>query len=196
MDALHVTRTETSHVINMTWLLPEISRFGLMGRDQVWIPSLNLPGGSVALGDPVRRLVPATTAPLYDRSALHAELERLIAVHPPALSGWSSVVIHLLLFLVAAALLLVLWFWVPRLIWGERFQSAAVPVGRWANRDRASGQTRQPVTSASGVQIRPSTAPAGFQATVDNAGVLQRSAAQTTQVGLRADNAKSRLDFE
>ncbi len=192
LDALHVTRTEKSHVIQMTWVLAEPNRVALTGRDQIWTPILTLDGGSILNGEPVRMIAPATAAPLYSRSALPAELVALIAAHPPTSSGWSFVVVHLLLFLSASALLLVLWFWVPRLIWGERYLSSA-PKARWSGEvqpgQRASSE-RQSVTAASGVQIRDSSLPAGFRAGTEAPSPLQRSPAQTTQVGLNTESPR------
>ena len=189
LDALHATRNERSHVIDMTWLLSESNRVALAGRDQVWTPALTLKDGSAISAEPLRIVMPAMAPPLFQRAASHAELEQLIAVHPPALSGWSTVVVHLLLFLAASVLLLILWFWVPRLVWAERYLSAAPPPTRWSNE-------RQSPTTASGVQIRSSNLPAGFHPEAQPASPLQRSPAQTTHVGPRAEPVKTRLKFD
>ncbi len=189
LDALHATRNERSHVIDMTWLLSENNRIALAGRDQIWTPALMLKDGSIVSSDPVRIVMPATASPLFERAASHVELEQLIAAHPPALSGWSTVVVHLLLFLAASVLLLILWFWVPRLVWAERYLSAAPPATRWSSE-------RQSPTTASGVQIRSSNLPPGFHSEAESAGPLQRSPAQTTHVGPRPEPAKTRLKFD
>lgn len=188
LDALHVTRSERSHTIDMTWLLPEANRIALAGRDQVWVPGMMLKDGSIITAEPVRRVMPATAPPLFERGATHAELDRLIAVHPPTLSGWSTVVIHLLLLLAAATILLILWFWVPRLVWAERYLSAAPPPRQW------SGERQSP-TTASGVKIRSANLPAGFTPEAAK-GPMQRSPAQTTQVGPRPEPSKTKLKFE
>ena len=187
LDALHVTRTNSSHTLQMTWLLPETNRTSLAGRDQVWTPSLTLEDGSVLTGPEARMILPATIAPVYQRKALPAELVALIATHPPASSGWSTLLVHFLFFLAAGALLLVLWFWLPRLIWGERYRTP--PPARWSS-------DRPAMTSASGVQIRQSSLPAGFVADGPAASPLQRSPAQTTQVGPRPESARTRLNFD
>lgn len=191
LAALHVSRSAVSHSIQITWPLTEANRVALMGRDQVWTPSMQLEDGSVLTGDPLRLIVPATNAPAYDRVASPLELEALMATHPPANSGWSSVLIHLLLYLGASAILLILWFWVPRLIWGEQY-SSSVP-----DRSRRWSSDRSGVTSASGVQVRStSSLPAGFTPELESSSPLQRSAAQTTQVLPRSEASRTRLTFD
>ena len=190
LDALHVSRTAASHSVAVTWLLPEDSRAALIGRDPAWSANLRLPDGSTLGSTEMRLLTPATNSPVYQRKATPAELGALIATHPAPSAGWSIVLIHALLYLAAAALLLVLWFWLPRLIWGDRY-SGLVPQKpqRWTNE-------RTAVTSASGVQVRSANLPTGFKPETEAAGPLQRSAAQTTQIQPRGEFSKTRLTFD
>ncbi len=189
LAALHVSRSAVSHSIALTWLLPEGSRVALTGRDPQWAPSMKLEDGTILSGPAVRLLMPATDSPVYDRDATPAEKQSLIATHPEPSSGWSVVLTHGLLYLAAGALLLVLWFWLPRLIWGDRHLSAPDRNPRWAS-DRRS------VTAASGVQVRSTNVPPGFSGEPQNASPLQRSAAQTTQIQPRGEFSKTRLTFE
>ena len=109
-------------------------------------------------------------------------------MQPTTDSGWSVVLLYYLLALVACALVLILWFWVPRLVWGERYlQAIPSRAKRW------SGE-RPSVTSASGVQIRSSTLPAGFEDAVASGSKVQRSAAQTTQLQPRGEFSRTRLN--
>ena len=190
LNALHVSRTAQSHEIQFTWLLPENNRLALAGRDQGWVPSLLLEGGPAVTGPAIRYIEPAMAAPHFDRKALPAEAQALIDTHPPADAGWSAVLVGLLLFLGGLALLLILWFWVPRLIWGDSYAGGAAPVRRWSG-ERPSTMT------ASGVQVR-STAntPPGFDPQAAAAGPLQRSPAQTTQVQPRGELSRTRLTYE
>lgn len=193
LQALHGTRTAQSHVIETTWMVDAASRVALAGRDQVWTPSLMLEDGSVLHGQPLRMTVPATTAPIFNRTAGPAELAALIAMHPPASAGWTVLLIHLLLFLVAGTLLMVLWFWIPRLIWtGQELSSGPA---RWSSGSPTAAE-RPGLTVASGVQIRQSSLPAGFNPESQTTGPLQRSPSQTTQVGQRPDASRTRLDFD
>ena len=190
LAALHSSRSASSHEIQMVWLLPENNRLALMGRDPEWTPELQLDGGASLTGDPIRLTGPATNAPVYSRKALAPELQALIAVQPSTDSGWSVVLIYYLLALAACALVLILWFWVPRLIWGERYLHA-VPA-----RSKRWSTDRPAVTSASGVQIRSSSLPAGFEGAAITGGPVQRSAAQTTQLQPRGEFSRTRLTFD
>ncbi len=190
LAALHVSRSASSHEVQLLWLLPANNRLALMGRDLQWAPELKLENGSILPGDPAQLTGPATNAPVFDRKALGPELQALIAVGPPSDAGWSVVLIYYLLFLAAIALLLILWFWVPRLVWGERYL-AAIPA-----RSKRWSSDRPQITSASGVQVRSSSLPAGFEATAEAGGPIQRSAAQTTQLQPRGELSRTRLTFE
>ena len=192
LRALHGTRTAQSHVLETTWLLDTPTRIALTGRDQVWTPSLTLEDGTVLHGAPLRMTMPATAPPLFTRIAVPAELAALIATHPPASAGWTVLIIHLILFVVCATILVMLWFWIPRLIWGE--QAAAPAPKRWSN--PAVSSERPGITVASGVHVRNSSLPAGFSPEAAPTGPLQRSPSQTTQVGGRPEPARTRLNFD
>ncbi len=185
LNALHVSRSAQSHEILFSFLIPEADRVNLSGRDQLWTPTLRVNGQPPISGAPLRLIVPALTAPHFDRRAMPAEEQALIDTHPPTDAGWSAVLVGLLAFLGGLAILLVLWFWVPRLIWGDAYSGGAPPTRRWSS-DRPS------TTAASGVQVRSTEkSPAGFGA--EQAGSpIQRSAAQTTQVQQRSPSG-SRL---
>ena len=192
LRALHGTRTAQSHVLETTWLLDTPNRLALTGRDQVWTPSLTLEDGTVLRGAPLRMTMPATAPPVFTRGASPAEDAALIALHPPASAGWTVLLIHLLLFVIIGTLLLMLWFWIPRLIWGQ--QATAPASTRWSN--GAQPGERPGITVASGVHVRKSSLPAGFTAEPEAAGPLQRSPSQTTQVGAKPDPTRTRLNFD
>ena len=197
LDALHVTRSAVSHAVTLTWLLPETSRVSMAGRDQQWLPSLRLEDGSVLTGEPMRLLVPATAPPTYDRKADSAELTALIATHPDVNSGWALVLTHGLLYAIAALLLLLLWFWVPRLIWADELAGIPDRKQRWRS-DRAAAESgnRSGVKAASAVQVRSTTSlPEGF-APEALGGPLQRSAAQVTQIQSRGEFSRTRLNVD
>ena len=188
LAALHTSRSETSHQIQMMWLVPAGNRLALMGRDFVYAPVLHLPSGTALSGESIRWMAPATNAPGFVRHAMEPELQALIAVHPSADSGWTSVLTYALLFVAASVFALALWFWVPRLVWGDRHMAAAA-AARWSS-ERGS------MTSAAGVQVRSGALPAGFDAAVDRQMPVQRSASQITQVPVRGEFSRTRLTFE
>lgn len=188
LDALHVSRSATSHSVTLTWLLPEGSRTALTGRDQQWVPSFHMDNGIVLAGEALHLLAPATAAPVFDRHATPEELRSLIAQHPPLNAGWALVLTHGLVYLVAALLLLLLWFWVPRLIWGDRHLQTPERSPRWSS-------DRPGVKAASAVQVRSTSLPDGFGSDPQSR-PLQRSAAQTTQIQPRGEFSKTRLSFD
>ena len=191
LEALHVSRTATSHSITVTWVLPEDNRTALIGQDPQWTASFHAAEGAVLTSPMMRLLTPATNSPVFDRKATPEELRSLIATHPTPMAGWAVLLIHALLYLAAAAVLLMLWFWLPRLIWGDRFSGTTPePTQRW------SGE-RSGVTSASGVKVRSTgNLPSGFTPEAQSASPLQRSAAQTTQIQPRGEFSKTRLSFD
>lgn len=198
LDALHVTRSAVSHAVTVTWLLPENSRVALAGRDQQWVPTLRLEDGSTLTGEPLRLLVPATAPPVFDRNAGSDELNALMATHPEVNSGWALVMVHGLLYLAAALLLLLLWFWVPRLIWADEMMGAPDRKQRWRS-ERAATETglRPGVKAASAVQVRSTTSlPDGFAPETVGSSPLQRSAAQVTQIQSRGEFSRTRLNLD
>ena len=190
LAALHVSQSASSHEIQLLWLLPQNSRLALMGQDPQWTPELKLASAPALQGDPVRVIMPATNAPVYDRKATAPQLQALIATDPAADAGWSVLMVYYLLLLAAAAVLLALWFWVPRLVWGDRYLQAL------ASRPKRWSSDRPAVTSVSGVQIRSSSVPAGFESAAVAGAPMQRSAAQTTQLQPRGELSRTRLNLE
>ena len=189
LDALHVSRAKQSHEITMLWTLPETSRLELTGRDQHWVPTMALNAASTIPGDPISFMAPAFGPPSFTRRAGAQELQALIAAHPPSDSGWSVVLTNVLALAAAGLVILVLWFWVPRLVWGDRYAGAPVAARRWSNE-------KSTTTAASGVQIRyTENAPAGFTPEASS-GPIQRSAAQKTQVQPRNEFSRTRLTFD
>jgi hypothetical protein len=190
LAALHSSRAAVSHQVQMLWLLPQSNRLALMGQDYKWTAELHMPDGRTLSSNPVQWISPATNAPTYERKALAPELQALIQVHPSADSGWTSVVIYSLLFVAASVVVLVLWFWVPRLIWGNRYANTL------PQRSKRWSSERSGMTSAAGVQVRSSSLPAGFDTTIDSGAPIQRSASQTTQIQPRGEFSRTRLTFE
>ncbi|MGO4213773.1 hypothetical protein AB4043_23510, partial [Terriglobus sp. YAF25] len=190
LAALHSSRSAVSHEMQITWLLSESSRIALMGHDHQWNATFRTMDGASLQSAPIRWIAPATNAPTFTRLALAPELQALIQVHPSAESGWTMFVLHTLLFAAAFVAMLILWFWVPRLIWGEQY-AGMVPQRskRWSN--------GAAVTSASSVQIRSiETPPSGFETNGAVSVPIQRSASQTTQIQPRDEFSRTRLTFD
>jgi Mg-chelatase subunit ChlD len=177
------TPLKTSN-LEVTFLSPWADRASLASNDPQFAFTLTLPDGRKLTSPLVRYATPAMAAPLYERQATAEEMQALIAVRPLANSGWDTVLRGLLVFGGCGVLLLLLWFWIPRLIWGTRYAEnlAAVSAGRRWGKDVG--------VKASAVQMRTvATAPEGFDADQVRAR-QQRSAGQVTQVQPRGEAAK------
>ena len=180
------TPLKTSN-LQVTFQSPWTDRPSLASRDPQFGFTLTLPDGRRLMSPPMRYVAPAMGTPLYTRQASPEELQALIALRPEANSGWDSVVRSLLVFGGCGILILLLWFWIPRLIWGNQYAGnlAAVGAGRRWGKDAG--------VKASAVQMRTiANAPDGFDADQLRA-KQQRSPGQITQVQPRGEMAKSRI---
>lgn len=163
--------------LEIAFLAPGRDRASLAAHNTNFVITLHLPDGQTLASPAITYAPPAMSLPLYEGHIGYAGLKALSAAEPPALSGWSSVLRGILIFAGLGVVWLLLWFWLPRIVWqGERPGLSTAFVR--SNGDRKFG------VQASGVQVR--DAPAGFEAD-PGFRAPQRTAAQTTQVRLRAD---------
>ena len=173
---LHATTPLKTSELQITFLSPWGDRPSLASKDPQFVFSLTLPDGRRLLSPVARYLTPALGTPLYERQATYEEMQALIAARPPADSGWAAVLRGLLVFGGCGVALLLLWFWVPWLVWGNEYARAwalAGPTRKWG---KDSG------VKASAVQLRTvANAPDGFDAEQVRKS-QQRSAEQTTQI--------------
>lgn len=173
--------------LQVTFQSPWTDRSSLASRDPQFAFTLTLPDGRVLHSPLVRYATPAIGTPLYERRANAEEMQALIAARPAANSGWDTVVRNLLVFCGCGVVLLLLWFWVPRLIWGNQYAGNLAAVGgrRWG---------KDAGVKASGVQMRTvANTPDGFDASQVRV-KQQRSPGQITQVQPRGESAKSRMN--
>jgi Mg-chelatase subunit ChlD len=181
------TPLKTSN-LEVMFLSPWTDRSSLASRDPQFAFTLTLPDGRKLISPLVRYTAPAMATPLYERQATTEEMQALIAARPSANSGWDTVLRNLLVFVGCGVLLLLLWFWIPRLIWGNRYAGdvAAVGAGRRWGKDAG--------VKASALQMRTvANTPDGFDADQVRA-KQQRSAGQITQVQSSGEVAKSRIN--
>lgn len=173
--------------LQVTFQSPWTDRPSLASRDPQFVFTLELQDGRRLTSAPMRYLTPAMGAPLYERRASAEELTALLASRPAANSGWDAVLRSMLVFVGFGVLLLLLWFWIPRLIWGDQYSGSLAAVSAERRWGKDAG------VKASGVQMRTVTdAPDGFDADQVRA-KQQRSASQITQVQPRGENAKNKV---
>lgn len=166
--------------LEIAFLGPVSDRHSLAARNVAFVVSLRLLNGQTLTSPEIEYVPPAIGMPLYEGRLERGALEALSAIEPPAVSGWAVVLRGILVFGGLGVILLLLWFWVPRIVWRGEY-GGLPPAGsrrRWS---------REPAIQASGVQVR--NAPNGFDpgAAADSP---QRTASQITQVRLRSDLTK------
>jgi len=176
----HATTPLRTSELQITFLSPWGDRPSLASKDPQFVFSINLPDGRRLPSPLARYVTPAMGAPLYERQATNEEMQALIAARPPADSGWEAVLRGLLVFGGWSVALLLLWFWVPWLVWGNEYARAWALAGSTRKWGKDAG------VKASAVQLRTvANAPDGFDAEQVRKR-QQRSAEQTTQVQPRS----------
>nr|WP_246301735.1 vWA domain-containing protein [Granulicella arctica] len=183
----NTTPLKTS-ALQVTFLSPWTDRPSLASRDPQFGLTLTLPDGRRLMSPLVRYTAPAMGTPLYERQASPEEMQALIATRPSANSGWDAVLRSLLVFGGCGVVLLLLWFWIPRLIWGNQYAGNLASVGAGRRWGKDAG------VKASAVQMRTvANAPDGFDADQVRA-KQQRSPGQVTQVQPRGEVSKARIN--
>lgn len=181
-ELLNIFRTTTplhTSDIQITFLAPWPDRPSLSSRDPQLDVALTLPDGRQLRSPVVRYATPAIGAPLYERQATPEEMRALLDARPAASSGWAELLRGLLIFAACSVALLLLWFWIPRLIWN--YEYAGNPAFTGINRK----WSKDAGVKASAVQMRTvANLPDGFDAD-EVRSRQQRSAEQITQVGAR-----------
>jgi hypothetical protein len=163
--------------LDLAFLALGSDRQSLAAQNSQFAVTLHLLDGRNLVSPQVEFLPPAMAVPLYSGHISYEALQALSAFQPPAISGWSTVLRGLLVFAGLSVVWLLLWFWVPRIIWRGNLDGLAAQSAqqRWS---------KEPTVQASGVQVR--SAPEGFGRDVSSE-MPQRTAAQITQVRLRTD---------
>lgn len=169
--------------LHVTFLSPWADRASLAGKSIHARMLLRLPNGQDLESEETVWSTPQMGTPVFEGSCGPAELKAVIVAPGAAESGgWMSTLRPVLVFIGLGALLLALWFWVPRLVWPEQYLGNAPVVasrGRWTSPD----QTR---LVSGGVR---GDAPPGFAPAGGSAGGGSRGASDRTVVAPRAGGA-------
>ena len=164
--------------LTATFVSPWPDRASLAGRTLHVTADLTLPSGQVLTSTPQVWSAPAIGLPLYEGRCSAAEMKALLDETSGTTGGWISVVRPLVVFGGLAALLLILWFWVPRLVWPEQY-IGEVPAARWLG---SSGSRAQ----------RPGRDPTGFGPQSKQIEGLNRAPSEGTIV--QPDFTRTRLE--
>jgi Ca-activated chloride channel family protein len=179
------TRTLLNNRLAATFSSPLADRASLAGQTLAVKAALTLPDGRVLESGETKWAAPQMGVPVFDGKCGPEELKAVLAALP-ASTGWTSVIRPLGVFCGLALLLLLLWHWVPRLVWPEQYIGVMPGAGqaKWA------GETRV----VNGV-IAGRPAPPGFQAGPQGAAMPPRGSADRTVVNpqAHADFSQTRL---
>ncbi len=165
------TREMLLNRLNVTFLSPWADRASLAGKSLPVSMKLTLPNGQEYDSAATVWSTPQMGTPVYEGRCGPAELKAVLKA--PATqtssSGWWPIVRPLLVFFGVGAVLLAMWFWVPRLMWPEQYIGDAPVVasrGRWASStgvrregQRAPGAAPRGFTGAGKAQGGPSRMP-------------------------------------
>ncbi len=172
-------RTLLSSRIQATFASPWADRASLAGRTLHVAVRLMLPNGQELASQAKSWTTPEIGVPLFEGKCEPEEMKAILQKSVAGGSGWMSVLRPVLVFLGLGTLLLVLWFWIPRLAWPEQYIGIE-PAPRWANQ----------TTYGARASSKP---PAGF-GSPKTSYQAQRAPSDATVVQPRPDFTKTRLD--
>jgi hypothetical protein len=190
-QAFTIARTLLTNRIVATFTSPWDDRASLAGRTLQVKGILTLPSGKQFESDPRIWAAPQMGVPTFDGKCDTAELKAALPI-APASTSLMTMLRPALVFVGLGTLLLILWFWVPRLVWPEQY-IGSFPAGRegggirWANMSRA----RQVPDEDRGRASR--QAPPGFQTRKAGGPQAPRAPSDRTVVRPDVDFSRSRL---
>lgn len=185
-QAFNFARTLLTNRIVATFASPWDDRASLQGKTLQVKAALTVSGKKLE-SDERQWSAPQIGTPSFDGKCDTAELKAALPI-VPASGSLLSMLRPVLVFFGLGTLLLVLWFWVPRLIWPEQYIGSLPGTSadggmRWANMSRARSSDQGPPMRQ---------APPGFGGQKGGA-QPPRAAGERTVVRPEADFSKSRL---
>lgn len=183
-QAFSFARTLQTNRIVATFTVPVDDRSSLEGRTFHVSATLNLPDGRQLESGEKVWAAPEMSVPSFDGRCDTDELKAALQIVPSS-GNWLTILRPVLVFFGLGTLLLVLWFWVPRLVWPEQYIGTFAIQGggsmRWADRSQVWSKSR----------ARPSRpAPPGFETRKGGAPPPRVPADRTV---VQPDFSKSRL---
>jgi Mg-chelatase subunit ChlD len=173
-------RTLLSNRIQATFTSPSSDRASLAGKTLHVSVRLKFPSGQELASDPKTWATPQMSTPVPEGKCEAEEKAALLQKSAPAGGGWMSVLRPILVFLGLGVLLLILWAWVPRLVWADQYIGITPTTARWTGQTTTSHKPGRP-------------APPGF-GSGKSSYKPQRAPGDATVVQPRPDFTKTRLD--
>ncbi len=175
---LSFTRTFLNNRVTAAFASPFPDRASLAGQNLPITAELRLPDGSTVKSEEFTWTAPQMGVPVYAGKCSPDELKAVMVAQPVS-AGWTSIIRPVGVFCGLGLLLVVLWFWVPRLIWPEQFIGAMPNLqgSKWASQTRVQNGV---------IQGRP--APPGFQSGPAGVNMAPRGVGDSTVVNPAAMN--------
>jgi len=180
-DIFSRTRTLLNTRISATFVSPWLDRASLASRTLHISARIQLPSGETIASDEIAWGTPKMGIPPFEGTCDSEELNALVQASNPGGPNWISIVRPICVFVGLAMLLIVLWFWVPRLVWPEQHTGALPPAARWAS-------------PTSGHSPGSPKGPPGFETRAGGAAPPRRAPSDPTVVS--HDFTKTRLEKE
>jgi hypothetical protein len=182
-DQLKQIFTEARTLLNSrviaTFQSPWTDRASLAGRTLAIRTDIRLPDGNSLASEPVTWSPPQMNEPVYEGECSEAERAALFDKTTPAGPHWMTILRPILVFLGFGSILVILWFWIPRLVWPEQYVGIVPTATRWSNK----GPLRRPKT----------VPPPGFGTQIHEK-APQRAPSDATIVQRNPEFTKTRLD--
>ncbi len=193
-QAFSMTRKLLTDRIQVAFLTAWTNTASLAGKTVIFKATLDLPDGRTLTSNEGRFETPQLGPPVPAGKASAELLKGLSTViTAPAEIGWLELLRPIFVFLGLGLLLLIAWFWVPRLIWpGQYMGSIALPKSamKWSG----GSQVRRSPPGGAGAPggMPPRNVPPGFEAGSGAPG--QRTPRDATVVQPMGDATRIRLD--
>ncbi len=182
---LAFTRTFLNNRLTATFASPFADRASLAGQTLPIHVELKLGSGETLKSADQVWSAPQMGVPVYAGKCSMDEKKAVLTALPVG-GGWTSIIRPVAVFCGLGLLLIVMWFWVPRLIWPEQYIGVMPSAGgaKWGS---------QTMIKDGVIAGRP--APPGFQQGPRGVNMAPRGAADPTIVSLNAANdfSKTRL---
>lgn len=193
-----ISRTLLNDRLHVTFASPWTDRASLAGQTLPVTVSLKLADGRVLQSNTAAWAAPQIGVPVYDSACDAGEMKAVLrSVELSGADGWMVVLRPALVFLGLGTLLLVAWFWLPRLIWPDQYVGSLAVL-----RERRRWATERPTRPADDRDQRGDAgprqpAPPGFGQARGGSPVRERTPGDATVVQPRADlGTRTRLDLD
>jgi hypothetical protein len=182
-------RTLETSRIRATFAAPYEDRSSLAGKTLRMRVFLRLPDNRTLASAPFSWEPPEMGTPVFEGKCDTEELTAALKVPGAGPGSWLVFLRPVLVFAGLGTLILVLWFWVPRLAWPDQYMGAFPNAGRhrWADFSRSF--------SRSALKRGPSRpVPPGFETRRGARGMPQRGSGDQTVVQPQVDFSRSRVE--